>query len=83
MRANRRRFRLTPPDFQKRRAREIAHYRHSIGELVAQPCESCGAWDVEMHHTDYSKPLEIEWLCTTCHLAEHGKIHHLAAVSCP
>lgn len=83
MRLNRRRFQFTPPDFQKRRAREIAHYRQQTGELVAEPCESCGDLSVEKHHLDYSQPLVIRWLCKTCHLAEHGKIYHLAAVLCP
>jgi len=41
------------------------------GTLVRLPCESCGAAKVEAHHDDYSKPLQVRWLCRPCHLAEH------------
>jgi hypothetical protein len=37
--------------------------------LVPQPCEVCGATKVEKHHPDYSKPLEVRWLCREHHLA--------------
>lgn len=43
------------------------------GRLQAQPCQKCGAVDVEMHHPDYSKALEVEWLCKPCHAKIHGK----------
>ena len=42
------------------------------GKLVPKPCERCGATDrIEAHHPDYSKPLEVKWLCFPCHRALH------------
>lgn len=41
------------------------------GRLVRQPCAVCGAPKSEAHHPDYSKPLEVEWLCFQHH-REHG-----------
>ena len=36
-------------------------------------CESCGAErHVDGHHTDYSRPLFVEWLCRSCHIAHHA-----------
>lgn len=44
------------------------------GTLVRQPCEVCGAAKVEGHHEDYSKPLQVEWLCHRHHVERHGKV---------
>jgi len=44
------------------------------GRLVKQPCERCGASKlVQAHHDDYSKPLEVRWLCFPCHRIHHGQ----------
>ena len=38
-------------------------------------CEDCGRYDgwygedinIHAHHTNYTKPLDVEWLCRQCH----------------
>jgi hypothetical protein len=50
------------------------------GRLVpAKSCEDCGHDFTELrreaHHEDYTKPLEVRWLCALC----HGKRHRIAA----
>lgn len=41
------------------------------GRLVRQPCEVCGNIVSQAHHDDYSKPLDVRWLCTTHHAEWH------------
>lgn len=43
------------------------------GKLKKQPCEVCGSEHAQAHHDDYSKPLDVRWLCRTHHLELHGK----------
>jgi ribosomal protein S27AE len=42
------------------------------GVLVSQPCVFCGDTNVEAHHKDYSKPLDVVWLCPKCHRRLHA-----------
>ena len=37
------------------------------GEIVPAPCEVCGSSEVEMHHEDYARPLEVNMLCKAHH----------------
>ena len=41
------------------------------GRLTKKPCEACGAKYVHGHHDDYSKPLEVRWLCPAHHRQHH------------
>ena len=42
------------------------------GKITRQPCEVCGTnKHVHAHHDDYSKPLDVIWLCAAHHKARH------------
>ena len=42
------------------------------GKIKRGPCEVCGTTvGVHGHHDDYSKPLEVRWLCKDCHREYH------------
>lgn len=51
---------------EKEIARNKVTYAVRLGKLIKVPCD-CGDKEVQAHHEDYSKPLEVEWLCRTCH----------------
>lgn len=44
------------------------------GQLVKGACEICGTSDgrIDAHHDDYSKPLDVRWLCRTHHVRLHS-----------
>jgi hypothetical protein len=46
------------------------------GVLERSPCEVCGETKVEGHHDDYSKPLDVRWLCRKHHLEHHRAMKH-------
>jgi hypothetical protein len=41
------------------------------GKLKRGTCEVCGSKRTQGHHEDYSKPLEVRWLCREHHDEEH------------
>ena len=41
------------------------------GKLEKGLCQVCGNVKVDGHHPDYSKPLEVLWLCRQHHKDEH------------
>lgn len=48
-----------------------AEYALRVGKIFKKSCEICGESNAEMHHDDYSKPLEVRWLCRRCHTEWH------------
>jgi len=71
MRKNRKRYAdLTPFEAMKEKARYTARNARRDGKLIQESCK-CGCKKVEMHHPDYTKPLEIVWICRHCHLELH------------
>jgi ribosomal protein S27AE len=59
---------------EKRKAHKIVENALLRGDLVKQPCERCSAGNVHAHHDDYSKPLEVRWLCPKDHRARHREL---------
>lgn len=60
----------------KRFARETLNLAVHHGLLEKNPCEVCGETKVEAHHNDYSKPLEVQWLCKRHHVLLHLHQRH-------
>jgi Bacillus phage endonuclease len=60
---------------EKEKARQKLTRAIERGHLVRpEHCSKCRRKSrVQGHHTDYSKPLEIVWLCRSCHRAEHAE----------
>ncbi len=53
-----------------RKARRMANAAQKAGILIKpSACETCLTVTKELnkHHEDYDKPLEIVWLCDSCH----------------
>ncbi len=56
----------------KRGARLCVRLALNAGRITKpRTCSGCGCTDedarIEAHHADYSRPLDVTWLCTTCH----------------
>lgn len=59
---------------EKRRAHTTLSNAIRDGKIVRQPCEVCGSERSHGHHDDYSKPLEVRWLCAVHHAEQHRRI---------
>ena len=49
------------------------------GLLIRKPCDVCGATEnVQAHHDDYDKPLDVRWLCMSHHKLLHARLRREA-----
>lgn len=60
---------------EKVKARNLLTSAVRYGKIVKPTnCERCGTVaELHGHHADYSKPLDVAWLCPSCHGAEHRR----------
>lgn len=60
------------PDFKmKSLSRSKTARAIKTGKIVKKPCEICGKEPADAHHDDYSKPLDVRWLCKPHHYELH------------
>ena len=63
-------FKLVP-EITKSNARQLVCWAIKKGKLKRKNCEVCNKEKVFAHHEDYSKPLEVVWLCLKHHFERH------------
>ena len=59
---------------EKTKARNAISNALRDGLIVRKPCERCSHPKSEAHHDDYSKPLEVIWLCNKHHRERHKEL---------
>jgi len=58
---------------KKFRARDLARQALRKGLITKRPCKVCNSPESQMHHPDYRKAYQIEWLCSLHHGEQHQK----------
>ena len=65
-----------PDTWLKVAARRMTRTAIQKGMLVRQSCEICGIIEnIDAHHDDYTKPLDVKWLCRKHHNEHHKNIN--------
>lgn len=73
-------YMANPANDIKIKSRHKFQYAIKRGVIVRPTaCEMCGGnRNIQGHHADYTKPLDVRWLCQKCHYWEHRKINDKA-----
>lgn len=58
---------------ERERSRALLKEAVRLGKIQKSPiCFECGENKrIQAHHEDYSKPFDVEWLCSRCHTDKH------------
>lgn len=59
---------------EKVRAHQAVYAASIRGLIIRQPCVVCGCNRSQAHHDDYSRPLDVTWLCQLHHKALHAAL---------
>lgn len=64
------------PVSKQKRAIAYSELQKAInsGKVKQRPCEVCGSINSVAHHEDYSKPLDVWWLCRKHHKMRHYEL---------
>ena len=68
-----RRYRESEHGKLKQKARAVVNHAIRDGKLIKpETCMDCGrSTQLEAHHKDYNKPLDVDWICKNCHENRH------------
>jgi hypothetical protein len=77
---NREKYRLYNKKFRENNPEKILAQRKlnkaiQRGIIKREPCGKCKKKNSQGHHFDYTKPLEVIWLCPV----HHSEVHHALA----
>lgn len=57
---------------ERLKANSLLNYARRKGIIKMQTCEKCSEKRTHAHHDDYSKPLDVRWLCSVHHKEHHS-----------
>ena len=74
----------------RERSRMATSAEHLLNKAVERgdvfrptQCSCCGrTGNIQGHHVDYGKPLDVEWLCQPCHRKRHLAVSNSASSAC-
>ena len=70
--SNAAKLRWTIKNSNRKAASQMVNNALKSGRIKKSPCEVCGStYRIHGHHEDYSKPLEVRWLCPKHHREVH------------
>ena len=66
--------------YKRPEANNKVSYAMKTGMIKKSGCQVCGKSKAQAHHEDYSKPLDVVWLCTRHHADRHIHLRDMATL---
>lgn len=69
LKSNERMYKYARLNLEKKRARAKVYYALKTGKIIKpDTCSECGGHgEIQADHHDYSLPMDVRWLCRSCH----------------